>query len=171
MIYLNHILKLTITQSSILVFIAILVGGIATAYPFGLLADHWGRKPVALLAIVLEAIGLILFSISHNVVWLTLAGILWLAPISGWTIATSSWVKDLFPEDKRGQFAGLVILFSVALTMIPGPMIGGWLSTTYGIPTVLDGKPGYIPTSIIFQVGGVMTLLAAIPLYFIKHRK
>jgi MFS family permease len=171
MIYLNHFLKLTITQSSILVFIAILVGGIATAYPFGLLADRWGRKPVAILAIVLEAVGLIFFSISHNVVWLTLAGILWLAPISGWTIATSSWVKDLFPEDKRGQFAGLVILFSVALTMIPGPMIGGWLSTTYGIPTVLDGKPGYIPTSIIFQVGGIMTLLAAIPLYFIKRRK
>lgn len=78
---------------------------------------------------------------------------------------------DLFPEDKRGQFAGFVILFTVAFTMVPGPLIGGWLSTQYGIPTMLDGQAGYIPTPLIFQVAGLATLLAAIPMAWVKERR
>ena len=100
-----------------------------------------------------------------------ITGILWLAPISAWTIAVSAWSKDLFPEDKRGQFGGYVILFSVAFTMVPGPLIGSWLTVNYGIPTVLDGKAGFIPTSLIFQVAGIATLLALIPILKIKLSK
>ena len=77
----------------------------------------------------------------------------------------------MFPEDKRGQFSGYVILFSVAFTMVPGPLIGSWLTITYGIPTVLDGKDGFIPTSLIFQVAGIATLLALIPILRIKKQK
>ena len=118
-------------------------------------------------------IGLLAFSVSRSFLSLVITGILWLAPISAWTIAVSAWSKDLFPEDKRGQFGGYVILFSVALTMVPGPLIGSWLTTTYGIHTVLDGKEAYIPTSIIFQVAAIATLLAAIPIVVIirKNRK
>lgn len=164
MIYINTYLEIPTLQASLIIFCAILFGGIATAYPLGLLADRWGRKRVALLAVVAEAIGLVAFSLARGVPGLILTGILWLAPISAWTIATGAWSKDLFPEDKRGQFGGYVILFSVALTMVPGPLLGSWLITTFGIPTVIDGKAGFIPTSLIFQAGGVATLLAALPL-------
>jgi MFS family permease len=108
-----------------------------------------------------------LWSFARTPLTLAITGILWLAPISAWTIATSAWSKDLFPEDKRGQFGGYVILFSVALTMVPGPLLGSWLSTTYGISTVLDGKAGFIPTQLIFQAGAIATLLAAIPIAMI----
>ena len=81
-----------------------------------------------------------------------------------WTIAVGAWSKDLFPAEKRGQFAGYVILFSVAFTMIPGPLLGSWLSTTFGIQAIIDGQQGYIPTPIIFQAGAIATLAAAIPL-------
>jgi MFS family permease len=171
LIYVQHFLKVPQGIDSIIIFIAILVGGIGSAYPFGLLSDKWGRKKVALLAIFGEMAGLLFWSFARSNVWLVITGILWLAPISAWTISTSAWSKDLFPEEKRGQFGGYVILFSVLLTMVPGPLIGSWLATAYGIPTVLDGQAGFIPTQLVFQAGGIATLLAAIPIFMIKDKK
>lgn len=168
MIYIQHYLKIETLQASLIIFLAILLGGIATAYPLGMLVDKWGRKKVALIAVIAEMIGLLAFSLSRSIIPLILTGILWLAPISAWTIATGAWSKDLFPEDKRGQFGGYMILFSVALTMIPGPLIGSWLTTTFGIHTILDGQEAYIPTSLIFQIAAVATLLAAIPILRMK---
>lgn len=171
LIYLQHYIQLSIAQSSILVAVAILVGGIGLAYPIGWLVDHWGRRQVATLSVVLEAIGLIAFSLSHSFWALLLTGILWLAPFAAWTISTSAWTRDLFPEEKRGQFAGYYVLFNVAFTMIPGSLLGGWLASTYGVPTVIDGKAGFIPSPLLFQVAGVMVLLALIPLFIIGKKR
>jgi MFS family permease len=85
-------------------------------------------------------------------------------PMAAWSIATTAWEKDLFLEEKRDQFQGWEILFRVTIAMTLGPLLGGWLATRYGIPTVLDGKPGFIPTPILFQVAAAGTLLAAVPL-------
>jgi MFS family permease len=170
-IYLNHYLKLPTLQASLLIFACILVGGILLAYPFGLLADRLGRKRLALGAIGLKMVGLLLFSLMKDMLPLALTGILWLAGMSAWAISTGAWTKDLFPEEKRGQFAGYFILFTVLFTMVPGPLLGGWLAATFGIPTVLDGQAGYIPTPLIFQVAGLATLLAALPLLRLpEHR-
>jgi MFS family permease len=170
LIYLEHYIRLPALEYSILVAVAILVGGILMAYPAGVLVDRWGRRPVALLAVGCEAAGLLLFSLSRSFLALTLSGILWLAPIAAFTIATMAWTKDLYPEDKRGQFTGYYILFGVLFAMIPGPLIGGWLGSQFGLPTVLDGKPGFIPTPIIFQVAAAATLLAALPLLATKRK-
>jgi MFS family permease len=170
-IYLNHYLQLPTLYASLTIFACILLGGIALAYPFGLLADRIGRKRLAVGAILLKMVGLILFSLTRNLLPLTLTGVVWLAGMSAWAISTGAWTKDLYPEDKRGQYAGYFILFTVAFTMVPGPLIGGWLASTFGIPTVLDGQPGYIPTPLIFQVAGLATLLALIPLSFVHEHK
>jgi MFS family permease len=171
MIYLNHYIKLEMLQSSLLIAIAILIGGVGMAYPIGLLADRWGRRQVAVLSVVVESVGLLLFSLTKSFVPLVITGIIWLAAFTAWTVATNAWTKDLYPEDKRGQFAGFYILFNVAFTMIPGPLLGGWLASQYGIPTVLDGKAGTIPTPLIFQVAAVVVLLTLIPLFFIRQDK
>lgn len=171
MIYLQHHVQLSIPDSSLVVGVCILVGGIGAAYPIGLLVDRWGRRPVALLAVVLEAIGLIVFSLSKSLPMLMVGGILWLAPFAAWTIATTTWARDLFPEEKRGQFAGYYVLFNVALTMIPGPLLGGWLASTFGNPILLDGKAGFVPPPLLFQVAGLMVLLAIIPILSIRNKK
>ena len=171
LIYLQHFIELDTISSTIVIAISILVGGIALAFPLGLLIDRWGRKPVALIAVGLEMVGLILFSLSKSLAPLIITGILWLMPFSAWTIATSTWTKDMFPEDKRGQFAGFYLLFWVMIPMILGPLTGGWLGAHYGIPITIDGQEGFIPTPILFQVAGVATLLAAIPLFFVKEKK
>jgi MFS family permease len=169
-IYLQHYLKLETMSASLLIAIAILVGGIASAYPLGILVDRWGRRQVALLAVVAEMIGLFLFSLASTFPVLVITGILWLAPLTAWTIASQTWSKDLFPEDKRGQFAGYYLLFWVAIPMVLGPLTGGWLSTRFGIPTVINGMPGFIPTPLLFQVAGLGTLLAALPLLFAQKK-
>ena len=169
-IYLNHHLKLPTLQASLLIFVAILVGGIGLAYPFGVLTDKWGRKKVAMLALIIKMAGLVLFSFSTAFLPLTITGIMFLAGMSAWMISTGAWSKDLFPEDKRGQFAGFVILFTVAFTMVPGPLIGSWLSTNFGTPIVINGQSGFIPSPVVFQVAGLATLVAAIPLRWVKER-
>ena len=168
-IYLNHYLKLPTLDASLIIFVCILFGGIALAYPFGLLADRIGRKRMAAGAILLKMVGLLLFSLMRSTLPLVLTGILWLAGMSAWMISTGAWTKDLYPEDKRGQFAGYFILFTVAFTMVPGPLLGGWLASTFGIPTVINGQAGFIPTPLIFQTAGVATLLALLPLFFAKE--
>jgi MFS family permease len=171
MIYLQHYIKLPIMESSIVIAVCILVGGIALAYPLGLLVDRWGRRPVAIVAVLLESVGLLVFSFSRSLVPLMIGGVLWLAPYTAWVITTGAWTKDLYPEEKRGQFAGYFILFNVAFTMIPGPLLGGWLAATYGIPTVLDGKAGFIPTPLLFQAAALAVLLTLIPLLLIGRAK
>lgn len=168
LIYMKHYLKLSITNSSIVLAVAILVGGIIMAYPIGLLVDRWGRRPVAITAVIMKCVGLLLFSFATSLPFIIICALLWLIPYTAWIISIQTWTKDLFPEDKRGQFAGYYVLFNVALTMVPGPLLGGWLAATYGIPTVIDGKPGMVPTPIVFQVAAVMVLLALIPLLMVK---
>ena len=170
-IYLQHYVQLDTTSSSITIAVCILSGGIASAYPLGLLVDRWGRKPMALIAVGAEMVGLILFSLTRALIPLVITGILWLGPLTAWTISTGTWSKDLFPEDKRGQFAGFYLFFWVMVPMILGPLTGGWLAAHYGIPIVIDGQAGFIPTPLLFQVAGVTTLLAAIPLWFVKEWK
>ncbi|HEY9594341.1 MAG TPA: MFS transporter [Spirochaetia bacterium] len=170
MIYLQHYARMEGIMASLTIAVGILVGGIGMAYPLGLLVDRWGRKPVSLVAVIAECVGLLLFSFARSPVALVLTGILWVMPMAAWSIATTAWDKDLFPADSRGQFQGYEILFRVTLTMIPGPLVGGWLASRYGIPTVIDGKPGFIPTPIIFQAGALGTLLAAVPILFARER-
>ena len=55
--------------------------------------------------------------------------------------------------------------------MVPGPLLGGWLSSTYGIPTIIDGQAEFIPTPLIFQVAGFATLVAALPLLLIPEKR
>jgi MFS family permease len=163
-IYLNHYLKLGIAESSLVMAVTILVGGILAAYPVGLAVDRWGRKPVALAAIVAEMAGLLLFSFARSLAPLLITGIMWLVPMTAWSVSTGTWSKDLFPEDKRGQFAGYYLFFWVMLPMILGPLTGGWLGARFGTPIVIDGQPGIVPSPLLFQVAGVFTLLAAWPL-------
>jgi len=66
LIYLQHYVKLATLESSILIAVAVLVGGILMAYPFGLAVDRWGRRRVALLAVAGEVIGLYLFSLAGS---------------------------------------------------------------------------------------------------------
>ena len=63
------------------------------------------------------------------------------------------------------------MIFWIAIPMVVGPWLGSMLIQRFGIPTVLNGQPGFIPVPIIFQVGSLISLLALIPLAFIRREK
>ncbi|MGQ4914073.1 MAG: MFS transporter [Candidatus Asgardarchaeia archaeon] len=170
LIYLQHYIKIGLELASLLIFVAILASMIA-AYPIGMLIDKIGRKKIAIAAVFLESISLFLFALTTDLLLLTITGTLWVFFMTVWGIASGTWIKDLYPEEKRGQFSGYFILFTVLFTMVPGPLIGGWLASEFGIPTTIGGEAGFIPTPIIFMAAALLILLTVLPLIPAKELK
>ena len=85
---------------------------------------------------------------------------------------TKVWVKQLYPEDSRGQFEGIWILFFVLIPMIGGSLLGQFAVKHSGKTFVdtVSGQMQYIPDSSIFVYGLVFILLAVIPLLLTRHR-
>ncbi len=171
LIYLKHYLKLTLEASTLLIFVSILVGGILAALPAGMLSDRFGRKRIALAAIVVETVSLFLFAHLREVFWLAVCSVCWISAYNFWMIATLAWSKDLYPDDRRGEFSGYMTLFTVAFTMIPGPLIGGLIIEHYGIKAIIEGKEGIVPTPEIFLFSAVLMILPLIPVLMAREKK
>jgi hypothetical protein len=86
---------------------------------------------------------------------------------------TKIWAKQLYPEESRGQFEGIWILFFVLFPMIGGSLLGQFAVKHSGKTFVdaVSGQTQYIPDSSIFIYGLVFILLAAIPLLLTKKNK
>ncbi len=171
LIYLKHYLKLTLEASTLLIFISILVGGILAALPAGMLSDRFGRKRIALAAIAVETVSLFAFSQIRDVFWLAVCSVCWISAYNFWMIATLAWSKDLYPDERRGEFSGYMTLFAVAFTMIPGPLIGGLIIEHYGIKAIIEGREGIIPTPEIFLFSAVLMILPLIPVLMAREKK
>ncbi len=169
-VYLENYVGLSKSEFSI-VGGAVMVGSLLLAIPFGFLADRWNKKLMMAAALILSSIGGILLSLVGTLPLLALSGFLWQGFSMAVSIASVAWLKDLLPEENRGKFLGIRMIFWIAIPMVIGPMIGSWLIQQYGIPTTTNGETGFIPVPIIFQVGSLISLLALIPLFFTKNHK
>lgn len=170
MIYVNNYLKISKSNAGIIMAIAILISTLL-AIPAGKLADKGYVKKLAFVSPFILLAGLILFSFSRSFYPIvTTASILYVGLIT-LTLSTSAWIKNLMPEGSRGQFEGVRMIFNVAIPMIIGPAIGSFLITNYGIPTVSNGESGFIPTPIVFQVAGVLSVTSFIPLFLLAREK
>lgn len=76
----------------------------------------------------------------------------------------NAWLKDLYPKQNRGQFQGVRLFFFVMIPMIIGPATGSFLIRNFGIPTILNGEAGFIPTPMIYYAAAVINLFALLPL-------
>ncbi|MCE7740260.1 MAG: MFS transporter [Candidatus Heimdallarchaeota archaeon] len=174
-IYLQYHLEFSITQSSMIIFISLLVA-ILAAIPVGYLIDKIGRKLIAFISIGLEAVALILFAIpkgNENFILLAIIGVFMMIAMMLWDVAVLTWTKDLYPEEKRGQFAGLFMIFFVLIPMTIGPFIGGIIAKTTGetFPDPLTGQLGFIPPPLLFIIAGILMIPAVIPLIWAKDLK
>jgi MFS family permease len=169
-IYLENYIGVTKSEFSIIGG-AVMVGSAVLAIPFGILADRWSKHSMIAIAIMISAVGGILLSLVKSLPLLALTGLLWQAFSVASSIAAVAWLKDLLPEQNRGKFLGIRMIFWIAIPMVVGPWIGSTLIQTYGIPTTLEGEAGFIPVPIIFQVGSVIALLSLVPLFFIRKPK
>ena len=169
-IYINNFIGVSKTEYAI-VGGAVIIGSAIAAIPLGILADKINKRLMMAISIVLTCLGCFAFSLVHSIPLLALAGLVWQMFNMSASIAAMSWLKDLLPEESRGRFLGIRMIFLVLLPMLIGPGIGSALIRRFGIPTVLNGQAGFIPVPLIFQVGAVLGLLALIPLAFIRFDK
>ena len=85
--------------------------------------------------------------------------------------AMTMWLKQLYPEDSRGQFEGIRVLFFTLIPMILGTIIGNFIIKN-GAGTVVNeyGIVENIPTESIFMWAAILVVLSFIPLYYAgKH--
>jgi MFS family permease len=168
-VYLENYIGVTKSEFSIIGG-AVMLGSAVLAIPFGILADRWNKHIMIAIATIFSSIGGILLSLVGTLPLLALTGLLWQAFAVAGTIASVAWLKDLLPEQNRGKFLGVRMIFWIAIPMVLGPWIGSTLIQTFGIPTTINGQSGFIPVPIIFQVGSMIALLALFPLFFIRKQ-
>ncbi len=169
-IYINNFIGVSKTEYAIIGG-AVIIGSAIAAVPLGIMADKVNKRLMMALSILLTCLGSFAFSFVRSLPLLALAGLIWQMFNMSASIAAMSWLKDLLPEESRGRFLGIRMIFLVLLPMLIGPGIGSALIRGFGIPTVLNGQAGFIPVPLIFQVGAVLGLLALIPLVFIRSDK
>ncbi len=170
LIYLQHHVGLPLEIAALVVSIAILVS-IILGVPIGILTDKFGRKKIAILSLICQAIFLCLYALARDLIFLIITGVLWVLFMTSWRISVQTWIKDLYPPEKYGQFSGYCLIFEVLIGMIFGPLIGGIISMQYGKPIVIEGVEGTVPPPLIYFVGAIFILLALIPVIIAKDFK
>ncbi|WP_027207842.1 MFS transporter [Butyrivibrio fibrisolvens] len=83
------------------------------------------------------------------------------------------WSKRLYPEDSRGQFEGIRIVFYVLIPMVIAPLISNPVIKNSGEFVDEYGFTEYLPTNVVFIAGLIVLLVTLIPLYFAdrEHKK
>ena len=89
---------------------------------------------------------------------------------------TMVWCKKLYPENARGQFEGIRIIFFVLIPMVFGPMIADPIIEKYGFDCLInygtDTDPAFLagktPTEILFLVSAILVVFTFIPLFIAR---
>ena len=83
------------------------------------------------------------------------------------------WSKRLYPEDSRGQFEGIRIVFYVLIPMVIAPLISNPVIKNSGEFVDEYGFTEYLPTNAVFIAGLIVVLITLIPLFFAdkEHKK
>ncbi|MCR5768272.1 MAG: MFS transporter [Lachnospiraceae bacterium] len=76
----------------------------------------------------------------------------------------TAWSKPLYPQEARGQFEGIRILFFVLIPMVIAPLIANPIIKRSGEFVDENGFTEYLPTNTLLLTGAVLVLLTFIPL-------
>ncbi|MEK5479485.1 MFS transporter [Paenibacillus sp. FSL R5-0407] len=162
-IYLNNYLNMSYSLSGILQGIG-LVAAIFLTLPAAGFIKRGKLASVILFAVLANVTGLLIISrfSSHFVLLIGIfgAGIGYVLMMQ----TVTAWVKNLYPEQQRGQFEGIRMVFAVCLPMVIGPLLSGFVITQYGVHRVIDGVSGMVPTETLFLVSALVTILTVLPL-------
>ena len=152
-----------------------LVLSMLTAIPASRLINKNKHTLVSIVAIVINIIGLLIIApITPDMIdntkifdfrlWfgIFLVGVGYVTILQ----TTKVWTKQLYPQNSKGQFEGIWILFFVLIPMIGGSFIGEAVVKTSGeiIVNELSGQTEYIPNGNIYLVGALIILLTVVPL-------
>ena len=102
--------------------------------PLGMVIDRYGRKRIAMAGVLFSAIGALLGSLAVEISSLFLFIILSGLSSSLFFASTFAIINDLAPPEKTGSYFGSNIA-AIFLGPIFGPLLGGYLASSYGLRT------------------------------------
>lgn len=110
--------------------------------PFGILSDHFGRKPILAGGLILLGLGSVIAAISHSIYGIIIGRAFQGAGAIGSTILAT--ISDLTRDEDRSKamaLVGMTIGFSFAAALILGPTINAWfqLSGIFWVTVLLAG--------------------------------
>lgn len=134
-------------------------------------------------AIILNSIGLLIIgllvsptNVDPSTIWNAnlMAGMLFVG--IGYILFLQTitvWSKRLYPEDSRGQFEGIRIVFYVLIPMVIAPLISNPVIKNSGEFVDEYGFTEYLPTNAVFIAGLIVVIITLIPLFFAdkEHKK
>ena len=123
-------------------------------------------KHALLIAVSMAAsvAGLAVLAVCGNAVVFLLIGILLVGV--GYVLVmqtTTAWVKNLYPENSRGQFEGVRIVFNVLIPMVLGPGMANLVISRWGVPVVIEGAAGMAPSGALFYTAAAVMVLVLLP--------
>lgn len=116
----------------------------------GWASDRWGRKPILVLAFVSSGVRWGLVGLVPTAGWLVPVQLVWGVAFSGYTVGVALMTELVEPENRGAAFGMLNVAFGIGNVL--GPPLGGYLAESAGL-------------SVVFQVGGMFSLLAGIGLW------
>ena len=78
----------------------------------------------------------------------------------------SVWMKQLFPDESKGQFEGFRIIFFVLIPWIVSPFIANPIIKNNGKIIDTNGLEAFLPTNVLFLISTGLILATFIPLFF-----
>jgi MFS family permease len=169
-IYLENYIGISKTTIGVVTLALTLVAG-GLAIGFSQFIDRWDRRRTAIAIVLFYPVGVFIFSMLRSVTAFYLFGALYVAPMLLSGVINGAWSMDLYPQESRGQFQGMRMIFQVLLPMVIGPQIGAAIIARTGIPTMLNGAAGFIPTPYLWWGTALFGLLGVVPLVLIREGK
>ncbi len=109
-------------------------GAAAGAYLAG--RTHWAFGPAMIAAYFLDGLGWLPLPWTHSV-WMAIGGVAFSSLCSGYVVTSIvSWRLRVIPEELVGRVFGVVRMV-VLVGILPGSVLGGWLSDHVGVRTTM----------------------------------
>jgi predicted MFS family arabinose efflux permease len=127
--------------------------------PFGALSDHFGRRKIIAIGLILFALGSLLAAFSHNIFSMILARALQGAGAIGSTVIAS--IADLTSEKQRTKamaITGMTIGASFSLAMMLGPLLAAWMNVD-----------GIFQLAVLFSIIALIILFTLVPSAPLMH--
>ncbi|MDO5286566.1 MAG: MFS transporter [Actinomycetia bacterium] len=140
------------------------------AVPVGWLTDRGHGYRVLVAGTVVAAAGGVYFAQTRSLVLLVVFGTA-KSVVFLLAIVLVAWHRQLLPDQARGAYQGVRLVFAVMLPMLLGPALGAWLTRAYGQTTTLDGVVATVPPPLLYRVSAGVLLAGLVPVLLLRRAR